>query len=561
MVLSRRIIGRRPVGGVSTVRLARGMVCVSVACGAIFAAPSPVSAAAAGGLTPALAQGITITAQATPTTVGLGSGFKDSATLAPPAGGPAPTGTISFKVYGPTDPGCAGPVIFNSTNTVVATPTLSGVYVTSSGGLTPPDAGTYHVTATYSGDASYGAVGTACGDPANTVLVGARPTLSAISPTLGPAAGSNTVVITGTNLSGATTVNFGSAAVPATVIGATEVVANAPAGSGTVDVTVTTPFGTTATIPADAYAYTPTPSVALPIVTPGNPGDQPPIVETGQTTKITASSAEFTGTVDPSGALTSAYFEYTVRLGAGASVTGRTSPEVVGSDLASHRVTAEVSGLLARSRYRVRIVATTAGRPNVVGAATTFATAADRPPAPPVRGRTFDASPVSGLVYVRIPGAGEPVQPLTDARQLPVGTTLDTRHGVVRVTSATTRARRTASGSFSGATVTLGQTRTGAAVPELQFVRASTARKVCATPAGQARPETALAQLHAAVTGRFEVRGRNGSATAGAATWTTTDRCDGLLTAVARGRVSADDFGRGRLVTLRGGQTYLAKAD
>jgi hypothetical protein len=560
MAVTGRTIRRSPVRRVVPARVIRAVSGGAVACGVVLAVSGSVGAGPAVGLTPALAQGITITAMATPATIGLGSGFTDSATLAPPAGGPAPTGTISFSVYGPTDPGCAGPVIFNSTNTVVATPTLSGVYVTSSGGLTPPNTGTYHVTATYSGDGNYRAVGTACGDPANAVLVGARPTLSTISPTSGPAGGTTTVTITGTNLTGATTVNFGSTAVPASVISATEVVANAPAGSGAVDVTVTTSFGTTATSSADAYAYAPAPAVALPIVTPGNPANQPPIAETGETRKITASTAQFTGTVDPSGALTSAYFEYTVRLSGGASVTGRTSVQIVGSDLASHPVTAAVSGLLARSRYRVRIVATTATGPNVVGAATTFATAGNPPPTPPVLGRTFNAAPVSGLVYVRVPGSGKPVQPLTDARQLPVGTTLDTRHGVVRLTSATTTAGRTASGNFSGATVTLLQARTRAAVAELRFVRASTARKICATAAGAARPETALALLHATDTGRFEVRGRNGSATGGAATWTTTDRCDGLLTSVARGMVSVDDFAHGRGLTLGHGQTYLAKA-
>jgi hypothetical protein len=560
MAQSWRIMKRRPAGAVSAARLVRAVVCWSVAGAVVLGAPSAISPAAAVTLSANVAQGITITAQVTPTTLGLGSGFNDSATLAPPAGGPAPTGTISFSVYGPTDPGCAGPVIFNSTNTVVATPTLSGVYVTSSGGLTPPNVGTYHVTATYSGDGNYRPVGTGCGDPANTVVVGARPTLSAITPTSGPASGTNTVTITGTNLTGATTVNFGTVAVPASVISATEVVAGAPAGSGTVDVTVTTPFGTSATSAADAYAYAPAPAVPLPIVTPGNPGNQPPIAETGQTTRITASSAEFTGTVDPSGVATSAYFEYTVRLAGGASVTGRTSIQIVGSDLASHPVTAEASGLLARSRYRVRIVATTASGPNVVGAATTFVTAGSPPPTPPVLGRTFNAAPVSGLVYVRVPGAGEPVQPLTDARQLPVGTTLDTRHGVVRLTTATTSHGRTASGSFSGATVTLVQARTGAAVAALIFVRASTARKACATPSGEAPPETALAGLSATVTGRFAVRGHAGSATAAAATWKTTDRCDGLLTSVTRGTVSVDDPARGRPVTLGRGQTYLARA-
>ncbi len=83
------------------------------------------------------------------------------------------------------------------------------------------------------------------------------PTLTAVSPANGPATGGNTITITGTGfLSSNTTVNFG--ATPATnvvVVSDTQITATAPAGTGIVDVTVTTPFGTTPVVPADAYTY------------------------------------------------------------------------------------------------------------------------------------------------------------------------------------------------------------------------------------------------------------------------------------------------------------------
>ena len=207
----------------------------------------PVSAAGAGP-TPAGTAAASLATRVTAATIGLGSGFADGATLTVAPGGPPPTGTISFSVYGPSDPACTGAVVFSSTNTLV-------MPATASSSFTPPNVGTYQVIARYAGDSVYGPAASACGDPAETVVVGRRPTLTAISPSSGPAAGQNTVTITGTDLAGASTVDFGALATPATVIDSTEVIATAPAGSGAVDVTVTTPFGTTATFPGDVYAY------------------------------------------------------------------------------------------------------------------------------------------------------------------------------------------------------------------------------------------------------------------------------------------------------------------
>ncbi|BBH18909.1 hypothetical protein Back11_02540 [Paenibacillus baekrokdamisoli] len=62
--------------------------------------------------------------------------------------------------------------------------------------------------------------------------------------------------MTGSNLSGATAVTFGAtAATSFTVDSATQITAIAPAGSGTVDVRVTTTGGTSATSAADQYTY------------------------------------------------------------------------------------------------------------------------------------------------------------------------------------------------------------------------------------------------------------------------------------------------------------------
>lgn len=82
------------------------------------------------------------------------------------------------------------------------------------------------------------------------------PTVTAVSPSSGPAAGGTTVTVTGTNFTGATAVSFGSAAATGVhVLSSTQLSAVAPPGSGTVDVRVTGPGGTSAASSGDQFAY------------------------------------------------------------------------------------------------------------------------------------------------------------------------------------------------------------------------------------------------------------------------------------------------------------------
>jgi hypothetical protein len=96
------------------------------------------------------------------------------------------------------------------------------------------------------------------------------PTVTKLSRNKGTAAGGTTVIITGTNLSEETAVNFGAtSATQVTVTSATSITAITPAENpGIVAVTVTTPSGTsTGTVSsANEYAYTP----AITKLTPRN---------------------------------------------------------------------------------------------------------------------------------------------------------------------------------------------------------------------------------------------------------------------------------------------------
>ncbi|MGP3947146.1 IPT/TIG domain-containing protein [Streptomyces sp. 7N604] len=87
------------------------------------------------------------------------------------------------------------------------------------------------------------------------------PTLTSLVPETGPAAGGTLVVLNGSGLSGATSVNFGTT--PATefsVVSDSAIAAITPAGTGTVLVTVDTPLGTSNTLPF-VYAPAPPPSI------------------------------------------------------------------------------------------------------------------------------------------------------------------------------------------------------------------------------------------------------------------------------------------------------------
>jgi hypothetical protein len=118
------------------------------------------------------------------------------------------------------------------------------------------------------------------------------PTISQINPSTGSTAGNTTVVITGTNFIGATSVTFGGKAATSFMVNTgptppagTQITAVTPSGSGTVNVAVTTPGGT-ATV-ANGYAYT----AAAPTVTSISPSSGP----TQGGTLITITGANFSG--------------------------------------------------------------------------------------------------------------------------------------------------------------------------------------------------------------------------------------------------------------------------
>ena len=178
-------------------------------------------------------------------------------------------------------------------------------------------------------------------------------------------------------------------------------------------------------------------------------------------------------------------------------------------------------------------------------------------PAPvPVVGVSVNVTPVSGTVRVRLRGSNRFVN-LASLRNVPVGSELDVTRGRVRLVSAAGRGR-TQTGVFYQGRGIVRQARQATPVTTL-VVSGPLAcpRRSTSTARGGPPPRR---RLWGNATGRFTTRGRYATAAVRGTIWLTEDRCDGTLIRVQTGRVTVRDLTRGRTVTLRARQSYLAPA-
>jgi hypothetical protein len=151
------------------------------------------------------------------------------------------------------------------------------------------------------------------------------PTVTNVEPHSGPAAGGSSVTVNGTNFTGESVVKFGSTtAASVTVNSATSITAVSPAGTGRVDVTVTTSSGTSPTSEADRFTYGPTVTKVEP-----KRGSQ------GGGTTVTLTGTGFTGVTAVHFGATSAK-SFTVN--SAASITA-VSPKVKGTGTVDVTVT------------------------------------------------------------------------------------------------------------------------------------------------------------------------------------------------------------------------------
>lgn len=251
-------------------------------------------------------------------------------------------------------------------------------------GLTPGDFYSFSVAAYNAG--SWTSVFTVATPPVTPTF--GTPTVTNISPISGLPSGGTSVTITGTDLAGAATVDFGAtSAASFAAVSPTTITAVSPEESvGTVDVTVTTPGGTSAVSTADQFTYTPTPV---------------PNATTGAATSVGSTTATLNGTVNPSGSSTTYYFEY----GTTDSYGSTTSSEGAGSATSTVAETASLTGLSANTTYDFQLVAKNSGGTTDGG------------------NSTFTTSPAPTWVRQSVPSTAFAVQGLPDPVSCVTGTT------------------------------------------------------------------------------------------------------------------------------------------
>jgi hypothetical protein len=192
----------------------------------------------------------------------------------------------------------------------------------------------------------------------------------------------------------------------------------------------------------------------------------------------------------------------------------------------------------------------------------------------PVLGKSVTIGLVSGIVYLRLPAKGtasghasatrrQKFVPLVGIRGIPVGTTLDSRRGVVRIfTAANASSTRLNTADFTNGIFQSLQSRRLRGLSDINLTggsfRGCTAR--AGTHASASRSRRVIRRLRGSGSGRFRTRGRYSAATVRGTIWDTIDRCDGTLTRVTRGVVVVRDFRKRRNITVRAGKSYLARA-
>ena len=144
------------------------------------------------------------------------------------------------------------------------------------------------------------------------------------------------------------------------------------------------------------------------------------------------------------------------------------------------------------------------------------------------------------------------------AESIPVGSSVDTTKGKVRLASAKKGGGTQTMVFFDGRFKVHQNRRSGAHRPEargrqLPLLPRRRARR-------KARARGPCGGSGATARGGRRTSGHNGSGTVRGTFWLTEDRCDGTFFKVRQGVVAVRDFTRHRTVVLHAGEHYLAPA-
>ena len=292
----------------------------------------------------------TITTQAT-SNAPIGSAISDTATLS--GGANTPTGTMTFRAFGPADATCANPPAFTS-----APVTVNGNGAYASGAFTPNTAGTYRWTVQYTGDSSNAPLTTPCNAANETSAVTAAGPAITTQATPNAALGgaiSDTATLTGGQNPGGTIVfrafgpNDAACANPAAFTSAGVVVNGngtynsgpfTPATAGAYRWTATysgDPNNTGVTTPCNAANETSTVTAASPAITT----QASPAVVVGNPITDTAT---LSGTINPTGNIVFSLFGPNNATCAGPAVFTSTKPVTANGNVTSDPFTPSAPG-------------------------------------------------------------------------------------------------------------------------------------------------------------------------------------------------------------------------
>jgi len=175
-------------------------------------------------------------------------------------------------------------------------------------------------------------------------------------------------------------------------------------------------------------------------------------------------------------------------------------------------------------------------------------------PLTPVLARTVGVTPISGRVLVREPGAHGFV-PLTAVTLLPVGSTINTTNGRVRLTAAAAAGPATYTGEFYDGQFGLTQARKGPTALTLTGGIPCTSGAARSAKAG---PRPRQRKLWGDAHGSFTTIGTDAAASDLGTRWLTEDTCTGTLIQVAQGQIRVHDFIHHRTVVVHAPHSYLA---
>ncbi|MDA0163750.1 Ig-like domain-containing protein [Solirubrobacter ginsenosidimutans] len=211
--------------------------------------------------------------------------------------------------------------------------------------------------------------------------------------------------------------------------------------------------------------------------------------------------------------------------------------------------------------------------------------------APVVAGETAQVTAVSGEVFIKLPkgtkvsaraarayaraAQAAPISgfvPIKGVATVPVGSQIDSRKGQLDLKTASkygSKGQRTnlqqgrfGAGMFAIRQAARRRAKSGSAKPSTDLVLQTPPglSRACAAGSGVRPIKGVVRTLTGTAKGAFRMIGAAGTITATAATWIVSDRCDGTLTEVGRGKVVVRDTRLKKDFTLPSGQGYLARA-